>query len=144
MHPYHDLLLHYGGYGCVECGKCVALCPMAETARPFSRDKSPRGLVQQVLDAVALDEMPALRDCLQCRSCSQTCPASVDVAGLISALRTQAGYAAATCMVCGRPLMPAPALSYLHRAVGEAYEQKLVYPSLCPDCKRRAYVRNNS
>ncbi|MCR5814997.1 MAG: 4Fe-4S dicluster domain-containing protein [Desulfovibrio sp.] len=144
MNPYQDLLMQYGAYGCVECGKCVALCPMAETASPLSPELSPKGLVRQALNAVEAASMPALKHCLQCGSCSQTCPAKVDVAGLIKALRNEAGLEEAVCMLCGQALMPLSTLNYLNNAVGAAYEQKLVYPLLCPDCKRRAYVRNNS
>ena len=82
---YLDILKAHQAFQCVECGKCVALCPMAETSPGFSRMKSPRGVVQQALRG--MEEMPGVDSCLQCRSCSQTCPAGVDVAGLIADLR---------------------------------------------------------
>ncbi len=143
--PYQDLTAEHGAFLCVECGKCVAMCPMAETAGEFSRTRSPRGIVQQVLRGIPLEEMPGLTSCLQCRQCSQTCPAGVDVAGLIAALREllpdrQARF----CAVCGCELMPADAERYLSRAVNAGFDEELSYPALCPACKRRTYAGNNS
>ncbi len=143
-HPYHDMLLARGAYKCVECGKCVALCPMAETARPLSRNSSPRGVVQQALQGMAVDKMPAVVHCLQCHNCSNVCPAGVDVAGLIVDLRQRLdGWQTESCAVCGAPLLPHTAVRYLEMATRADYEIPLAYTGLCPDCKRRTYVRNN-
>ena len=49
MNPSQDILSARGAHLCVECGKCAALCPMAETASEYSRLTSPRGVVQQAL-----------------------------------------------------------------------------------------------
>ena len=118
---------------------------MAETARPFSRDLSPRGVVQQALQGIHAENMPALEHCLQCRSCSSVCPAGVDVAGLIADLRqTLPEWKAVNCALCGAPMRPMTADQYLQKAVGADFEEALSYPSLCPACKRRAYIRNNS
>lgn len=142
---YQTLASEHGAFLCVECGKCVAMCPMAETAGEFSRTKSPRGIVQQVLRGLPLEEMPGLLSCLQCRQCSQTCPAGVDVAGLIAALRELLpGRQARVCAVCGCELMPADAERYLSRAVNAGFDEELSYPALCPACKRRTYAGNNS
>ncbi|MBQ9453619.1 MAG: (Fe-S)-binding protein [Desulfovibrio sp.] len=143
-HVYHDMLLARNAYNCVECGKCVALCPMAETARPFSRNTSPRGVVQQALQGVTVKGMHALTHCLQCRSCTNACPAGVDVAGLIADLRQSLdGWQMVSCVACGAPLLPDTAVRYLERATRADYEASLAYTGLCPDCKRRTYVRNN-
>jgi len=118
---------------------------MAETAGEFSRLKSPRGIVQQALAGVPVDSMPGLRSCLQCRQCSQTCPAGVDVAGLIAALRSRLeGDSSVACAVCGRTLLPADAARYLGGMVDGGFEEHLAYPMLCPSCRRKAYARNNS
>ena len=140
---YLDILKARGAFQCVECGKCVAMCPMAETSPGFSRVKSPRGVVQQALRG--MDDMPGVESCLQCRSCSQTCPAGVDVAGLIADLRRlQARAHLSLCSSCGAPLLPADAGRYLEGAVNAGFEGEIVYASLCPACRRRAYIRNNS
>lgn len=144
-HPHQEVLAARGAYRCVECGKCVALCPMAETSRPLFRSASPRGIVQQALQGLAVDDMPGLTRCLQCRSCSAVCPAGVDVAGLVADLRLAvAGWEETACAVCGAPLLPVEAARYLNRAVGADFAEALAYPALCPSCKRRAYIRNNS
>ena len=85
-----------------------------------------------------------LASCLQCRSCSQTCPAGVDVAGLIADLRTLLPRPVRiTCPACGTPLLPADAEAYLSRAAETGFEGRLSYALLCPSCRRRAYARNN-
>ncbi len=142
--PYQEILTARGAFRCVECGKCVALCPMAETAPEFSRRTSPRGVVQQALRGEDAADMPGLVSCLQCRSCSQTCPAGVDVAGLIADLRaTLPQPVQVICPACGTPLLPADAEAYLARAANAGFESELSYASLCPSCRRRAYARNN-
>ncbi|MBP3731350.1 MAG: (Fe-S)-binding protein [Mailhella sp.] len=142
---YHDLASEYGAYSCVECGKCAAMCPMAETAGSFSRIKSPRGIVQQVLRGVSVNDMPGLASCLQCRQCSQICPAGIDIAGLIAELRKLLPEPpVCVCSVCGSPMLPEDARLYLSRAVDSGFEEKLSYPALCPSCKRRTYAKNNS
>ena len=140
---YLDILKAHQAFQCVECGKCVALCPMAETSPGFSRMKSPRGVVQQALRG--MEEMPGVDSCLQCRSCSQTCPAGVDVAGLIADLRRmKAQSQLRLCSSCGAPMLPADAGSYLDGAVNSGFEGEIVYASLFPACRSRAYIRNNS
>ncbi|MBQ3893645.1 MAG: (Fe-S)-binding protein [Mailhella sp.] len=141
----HTLAAEYGAFSCVECGKCAAMCPMAETAGGFSRVKSPRGIVQQVLCGMPAGDMPGLLSCLQCRQCSQTCPAGIDVAGLIAALRRQLpAPPVRTCVLCGCELLPEDAERYLLSAVNGGFEERLAYPSLCPSCRRRHYAQNNS
>lgn len=144
MKPSQDILTARGAHLCVECGKCAALCPMAETASEYSRLTSPRGVVQQALRGTDVEDMPGLASCLQCRSCSQTCPAGVDVAGLIADLRTLLPRPVRiTCPACGTPLLPADAEAYLSRAAETGFEGRLSYALLCPSCRRRAYARNN-
>ena len=141
---YSGILEKRGAFLCVECGKCAALCPMAETAAGFDGRKSPRGAVRQALAHAEAEAMPALASCLQCRACSATCPAGVDPAGLIADPRQASGAgAAAVCTACGAPLLPADAAAYLDRAGSAGFEEGLSYHRLCPACRRRAYARNN-
>ena len=144
-----ELLQQTGAARCVECGKCVALCPMAETAPVFSRPLSPRGVVQQALAGASTDDMPALAACLQCRSCTLTCPAGVDAAGLIAGLREAAGMGGSVCSRCGAPLPDNTA--YLRRTLGETLRSESAdgpdggaYLTLCAACRRQAYIRNNT
>ena len=137
-----EVLKKHGAFLCVECGKCVALCPMAETAQGFNRERSPRGVVQQALRG--MDAILGLESCLQCRSCSQVCPAGVDVAALIADLRRIRSVVQSVCPLCGAPMLPADAEKYVDSAVNAGFEGRISYAQLCPECRRRAYIRNNS
>jgi len=133
---------------CVECGKCTAACPMAEMYPNFSWDLSPRGIVQQALRGRELLSGQAVWCCTQCEACTRTCPAGVDCCGLVARLRPLARAAAGKeasgeelCAGCGAALPPRPVLDYLRSALQGA---ELHYLSLCPTCRRQAYIRNNS
>ena len=127
---------------CVECGKCVAVCPMAEMYPEFSWDMSPRGIVQQVLREIPADQIRGVEGCVQCRSCATACPAGVDAAGLVALLR-QTLPAPAVCSCCGGALPPAPAREYVRRATARTPGEDDGFMDLCPDCRRRMYARNN-
>ncbi|MCE5335675.1 MAG: 4Fe-4S dicluster domain-containing protein [Desulfobacteraceae bacterium] len=133
---------------CVECGKCTAACPMAEMYSDFSWDLSPRGIVQQALRGRDILTGKAVWCCTQCEACTRTCPAGVDCCGLVAGLRPLARTAqgaeapvSGACADCGAPLPPKPVLDYLRSALHGA---ELRYLSLCPACRRQAYIRNNS
>ena len=135
---------------CVECGKCVAVCPMAEMYPDFDWDISPRGMVQLALRGAALLSGPALWRCTLCEACTRTCPAGVDCCGLVADLRPlaraaggaePAGAEPAACACCGADLPPGPVLAYLSQALPRV---PLDYLDLCPACRRERYVRNNS
>jgi heterodisulfide reductase subunit C len=131
---------------CVECGKCTAVCPMAEMYPDFSWDLSPRGIVQQALDSSDILSGQALWCCTQCHACTRTCPAGVDCCGLVARLRPIAKLATGaskmgTCADCGGELPPKPVLDYLRSVLPKA---DLRYLRLCPTCRRQAYVLNNS
>ena len=129
---------------CIECGKCVALCPMAETSPGFSRSMSPRGIVQQFLRGTPVSDMPGVAACLQCGTCSASCPAGVDAAGLIAELRALQPFPVQRCAACGTPLLPGDAANYLKITINRGFERLLDYTALCPRCRRQAYIRNNS
>mgnify|MGYP001474528224 CR=1 FL=1 len=59
---------------CVECGKCVTVCPMAEMYADFGWETSPRGLVQLALAGPELLTGQGLWRCTQCEACTRTCP----------------------------------------------------------------------
>ncbi len=135
---------------CVECGKCTAVCPMAEMYPGLSRDISPRGLVREALRGRDFLDARALWCCTLCRACTRTCPAGVDCCALVERLRPLAargvGLSAGAsepnaCAGCGNELPPAPVLDYLRSVLpGEGTR----YLDLCPACRRQAYIRNNS
>ncbi|MBU2644783.1 4Fe-4S dicluster domain-containing protein [bacterium] len=68
---------------CMQCGRCSSSCLAA-----FQSDDSPRKvirLLQWGLQSEAMNS-PFLRLCIQCLKCTDACPVSVDVAGVIRKL----------------------------------------------------------
>jgi ferredoxin len=133
---------------CVDCGKCAAVCPMAEMYPGAGWDLSPRGIVQQALRGRELLESRAVWCCTLCRECARACPAGVDCAALVEGLRPLARAAAGpaadpagACAGCGGALPPEPVLKYLRDTLPRT---GLHYLALCPACRRQAYIRNNS
>jgi len=133
---------------CVECGKCVTVCPMAEMYPDFGWETSPRGMVQLALAGRGLLSGQGLWRCTQCEACTRTCPAGVDCCGLVADLRPLAReawgatyLAGGACASCGAPLPPAPVLAYLRQVLPQ---DPLDYLDLCPACRRERYIRNNS
>lgn len=147
MRPDFESVLHAAGAAlCVECGKCVSVCPMAEMYPGFGYDLSPRGMVQKALKGRELLAEQGLWCCTLCGSCAMTCPAGVDCRGMVEGLRPLAGIegaqeAGGSCADCGAALPPAPVLAYLRRTLPEG---ELHYLDLCPACRRRAYIVNNT
>ncbi|MBP6874953.1 MAG: hydrogenase iron-sulfur subunit [Candidatus Eisenbacteria bacterium] len=70
--------------GCLECGRCTAVCPVARFQR-----FSPRRLVTRAfaggMSALAND--PALWACLTCLGCAESCPVRVDYPRFILSAR---------------------------------------------------------
>ena len=69
---------------CYQCGKCAAGCPMAE-----KMDVLPSTLIRWVqygeVDRAA--KTTAAWQCVSCQTCSTRCPKSVDIAGVMDALK---------------------------------------------------------
>ena len=133
------LATQYGLGLCVECGKCVAACPMGEIFDDFSYESSPRGVIEAIL--LDLDEaLGADRFwfCLTCDLCTDLCPAGVRFRDFIEAIRRMAIESAVTeqglfCRSCGAYLMPWHTVEYLKLTLGEAAEELL---TLCPRCRQ--------
>jgi L-lactate utilization protein LutB len=134
---------------CVDCGKCVAVCPMAEMYPDFGYAISPRGMVQKALRGLELAGDPGPWRCTLCGACTAACPAGVDCRTLVEELRRIAGAdpgasgrtCAQTCATCGEALPSAAVQEYLRGVLPEAAWEFL---GLCPACRRLAYARNNS
>lgn len=77
-------LAHTRVEDCYQCGKCTAGCPVADRM-----DLMPN----QIVRLAQLNELPAMTGsqaiwlCVSCQACSQRCPKSVDVAGVMDAAR---------------------------------------------------------
>ncbi len=140
MSTIEQLADRYGLFLCVECGKCVAVCPMAVMFDEFSYAISPRGIIESVLlgegdEALGGD---CFWFCLTCDLCTSLCPAGVRFRDFMEASRSLALESGANrygqfCRHCGRYLGPTHTVDYLKRVLGEDSEGVL---TLCPRCRR--------
>lgn len=135
------LVSQYGLSLCVECGKCVAVCPMGELFDDFSYEVSPRGIIERVQLSFEVPEDSRLWFCLTCDLCTSLCPAGVQFRDFVEATRRLAIEAGDTehgvfCQGCGAYLWPQHTVEYLKQALGEAAEELL---TLCPTCRQRDF-----
>lgn len=77
-------LAHTSVRDCYQCGKCTAGCPMAERM-----DVVPSQIMRLVQTERVDRAMQAesIWLCVSCQTCSTRCPKSVNIAGVIDALR---------------------------------------------------------
>jgi L-lactate utilization protein LutB len=140
MTDLEQLAEQYGLFLCVECGKCVAVCPMGEIFDDFSYKVSPRGLIEAVLVEGGLEELKANRIwfCLTCDLCTNLCPAGVLFSDFVEAVRLKAIEAGVTqhclfCRNCGTYHEPWHTVEHLKQILGEDAEELL---TLCPKCRQ--------
>lgn len=132
------LASQYGLFLCVECGKCVAACPMGGIFDDYSYEISPRGVVERtLLDSEVLEDN-RLWFCLACDLCTNLCPAGVRFRDFVEAIRLKAIESGVTehslfCRDCGTYLWPWHTAEYLKQTLGEAAEELL---TLCPKCRQ--------
>ncbi|MCK4903208.1 MAG: (Fe-S)-binding protein, partial [Candidatus Marinimicrobia bacterium] len=83
-----DQIKATNAYGCLECGKCTAVCPVSL----FSQRYSPRSMltktVRNEFDSLYIDY--DLWSCLTCRRCDAVCPANIDYSTLTQVVRSSA------------------------------------------------------
>jgi heterodisulfide reductase subunit C len=128
----------YGLPFCVECGKCVAVCPMGEIFDDFSYEVSPRGVIERVLLDSEFPQDRRLWFCLTCDLCTNLCPAGVRFRDFVEAARRLTVKSGITeygsfCRNCGAYLWPQHTVEYLKQTLGEAAEELL---TLCPRCRQ--------
>ena len=77
-------LAHTNVIDCYQCGKCSAGCPMADRM-----DVIPSTLIRWVQcgDVEKAAKSAATWQCVSCLTCSTRCPKSVNIAGVIDALK---------------------------------------------------------
>ena len=132
---------------CVECGKCVAVCPMVEVYQEFAYELSPRGINKRAL--LGFDVLDILKDkkiwfCLGCTVCTEICPAGVKYAEFIESLRLLAikegniDYCV-KCKRCGDYFIPTPILDNMRGAL-EEMKVDSQFLNLCPECRRRNFA----
>ena len=133
-------------YSCVECGKCVAVCPMAEMYPNFSIEMSPRGLIKKVMMSHNTIEDDSIWSCTECNAGTDVCPERVSCRDLIMGLRRLAidrdkVRDVKTCSSCGAVYAPVPVLDYLH---DKLKQMPANYLDLCPSCRRQIYLSRNA
>ncbi len=83
-----DQIKATNAYGCLECGKCTAVCPVSL----FSQRYSPRSMLTKTIrnefDSLYIDY--DLWSCLTCRRCDAVCPANIDYSTLTQIVRSSA------------------------------------------------------
>ncbi|MGQ9546917.1 MAG: 4Fe-4S dicluster domain-containing protein [Dehalococcoidia bacterium] len=125
---------------CVECGKCVASCPMAEFYDRFSFLFSARGIIKKALLGLDILRDPNIWFCLKCDLCAQLCPAGVKYAEFVEDIRQLAIKEGITensvvCPRCGRYYLPLPTLERLKEIMaGTSLGDEFI--ELCPQCRR--------
>jgi len=133
---------------CVECGKCVAVCPLREIFEEFTYKLSPRGLVKRALMGHDISGILKGKDiwfCLGCTACTDICPAGVKYAEFIEALRSIAIRDGITeycslCERCGSYFLTTPILDNIRRVM----EQKGLsseFLDQCPKCRKYDLVK---
>ena len=132
------LATQYGLFLCLQCGKCVAVCPMARIFDDFSYDVSPRGVVERALSNLETLDHVGAWFCLTCDLCANLCPAGVRFRDFVEAARQLTIEAGVTehgsfCRNCGVYLCPQHTVEYLKQTLGEATEELL---TLCPRCRQ--------
>ena len=124
---------------CVECGKCVAACPMGEIFEDFAYEVSPRGVIERALLGLEMLRGVDIWFCLTCDICTDLCPAGVRLRDFVEAARRLAIEAGIVehcsfCRECGVHLWPQHTTEYLTHLL-KASDESL---ELCPRCRRNA------
>ncbi|MCX6013612.1 MAG: 4Fe-4S dicluster domain-containing protein [Chloroflexi bacterium] len=135
-----DKLINEGKlYYCVECGKCVAGCPMNVIYKDFSYEFCSRGIIRKAVFEEDILGSTEIWRCLNCNLCAEMCPTGVKYSDFILQVRNKAINAGYTdnckyCEKCGQYYLPVPTI--------DAYKGRLVekdrpdqYANLCPKCK---------
>ena len=136
-----QLASEYGLLFCVECGKCVAVCPMSKIFDDFTYEASPRGVIEKVLLNSEIPDDSRLWFCLTCDLCTDLCPAGVRFRDFMEAARRwiiQRGDSehATFCRNCGDYLWPQHTVEYLKPMLGQTAEELL---TLCPKCRQYGF-----
>lgn len=135
---------------CVECGRCVAVCPMADMYADFSIEMSPRGVIQKVLrGGRAILEDKNIWYCTECNAGTEICPQGVSCRDLIRGLREMvleehSEDRVSYCRCCGKPFLALPVENFVLRRLEEEPPNVRALLECCPACRRLTYFRRNT
>ncbi len=138
-----------GADGCVECGRCVAACPMAEMYANFSIEMSPRGIIKKTLIGDPVIEDQNIWYCTECNAGTDTCPQGVSCRDLIRKLREAAVSEnlpenAKTCKCCGRTFVAIPVENFVYGRLKDEPPNVFGMLDICPPCRREIYLQRNA
>ena len=141
-----NLINEYKLYYCVECGKCVAGCPMNVIYDDFSYGFCSRGIIRKAMLEQDVVDSGDIWRCLNCNLCADVCPAGVKYAQFIADARNTAmaeGHTenAAYCECCGKYYLPMPTVDAYNHML-DKNERPDGYTKLCPTCKLDACAQN--
>jgi len=138
-----------GAAGCVECGRCVAACPMAEMYTNFSIEMSPRGIIKKTLTGYPVVEDKNIWYCTECNAGTDTCPQKVSCRDLIRKLREAAINEnllenAKICKCCGRAFAAIPVENFVYGRLKDEPPNVFGILDICPPCRREIYLLRNA
>lgn len=141
-----EILTDAGARGCVECGKCVAVCPMVEMYADFGWEMSPRGVVRRAMNEDDILHDPAIWNCTGCNAGTEVCPEGVSCRDLIRGLRelaVETGLAPKirNCVICGAPFAPLPVDEFVRKRLNGKTGN---YLETCSACRQRRYAQRNA
>jgi len=144
----HVIFERYKLYYCVECGKCVSVCPMQDIFDRFIFDISPRGIIKKAALGLDILHDKAIWYCQECTACTETCPAGVEYASFIFSLREIAidrGIvdSCSFCAQCGVYYLPTPTLENMKGVLDENHLSS-EYLALCPRCRRYELLKTKT
>jgi len=144
-----EIKQHAGIYGCVECGRCVAVCPMADMYVNFSIAMSPRGIIKKALAGEDLIHDRNIWYCTECNAGTDVCPQGVSCRDLIRGLREMAtaGDAMAEakyCACCRKPFIAVPVEEFVFARLHNEPSNVFKILELCPSCRRELYLVRNA
>jgi len=83
VRPAIEILREARAYHCYSCGKCTAVCPVADVDESFS----PRRTIERGMGGADLYREDLVWSCITCRACVAVCPENVDFPAFIRGLR---------------------------------------------------------
>ncbi|MEI8172052.1 MAG: 4Fe-4S dicluster domain-containing protein [Deltaproteobacteria bacterium] len=138
-----------GADGCVECGRCVAACPMAEMYANFSIEMSPRGIIKKTLIGDSVVDDQNIWYCTECNAGTDTCPQGVSCRDLIRKLREAAVSEnlpenAKPCKCCGKTFVAIPVENFVYGRLKDEPPNVFGMLDICPPCRREIYLQRNA
>lgn len=135
------LISEYRLSSCLECGKCTAICPMAEVFGDLKYEYSPRGIIEKILfDIDNIFNNGAIWYCLMCDTCLKGCSSDVKFRDFIDAIRKLAIKNGITrysipCKRCRRYFIPTPLHKYIFGKL-KVETNTMGYLFICPTCRK--------